>query len=48
LTLVLVILAQVLLFLLSLSAQRFYRIVEIAPGLKAAGKKPNTHNALLP
>jgi hypothetical protein len=48
LTLVLVFLAQLLLLLLSLSAQRFYRVVEIAPGLKASGKKPNTHNALLP
>jgi hypothetical protein len=42
------ILEQLPLFLLSLSAQRFYRIVEIAPGLKAAGKKPNSHNTPLP
>jgi hypothetical protein len=43
-----VILAQFPLFLLSLSAQGFYRVIEIAPGLKAAGKKPNPHNAPLP
>jgi hypothetical protein len=42
------ILAQVPLFLRSLSAQPFYGILEIAPGLKAAGKKPNPHNAPLP
>jgi hypothetical protein len=42
------ILTQFPLFLLSLSVQPFYGILEIAPGLKAAGKKPNPHNAPLP
>ncbi|MGC1455108.1 MAG: hypothetical protein WA946_07985 [Nitrospirota bacterium] len=42
------ILPQFPLFLLSLSVQPFYGILEIAPGLKAAGKKPNPHNAALP
>jgi hypothetical protein len=36
------------LFFPFLSANRFYGIVSIAPGLKAAGKKPNMHNAALP
>jgi hypothetical protein len=31
-----------------MSVQLFYGILEIAPGLKAAGKKPNSHNTPLP
>jgi hypothetical protein len=34
--------------LLFLSLHHFDRIIEIAPGVKAAGKRPHTRNAPLP